>query len=169
MQAELAELNALNREIRILQEAETAGLGRGRDLARLVIQRDGLRQSVAAGGGRGRSSRPTCQRSSSARTTLSSVVARSQCGIVNSMRVTQRLLTEQVDPRGHLQNGTRSSGWHSQYDVSERIHRMAGGLTLMNGSETDAQGARARRATLWVHAHPMLAAAALNARCVGVQ
>ena len=47
MQADLAELNALNREIRILQDAETAGLGRGRDLARLVIQRDGLRQSVA--------------------------------------------------------------------------------------------------------------------------
>lgn len=47
MQADLAELNALNREIRILEEAEAAGLGRGRDLARLIIDRDGLRQRVA--------------------------------------------------------------------------------------------------------------------------
>ena len=44
--SDLAELNALDREIRILQEAEAAGLGRGRDLARLLIQRDALRQSV---------------------------------------------------------------------------------------------------------------------------
>ena len=47
VQADLAELNALNREIQILQEAEAAGLGRGRDLARLVIQRDAVRQAVA--------------------------------------------------------------------------------------------------------------------------
>jgi len=47
VQADLAELNAINREIQILQEAEEAGLGRGRDLARLLIQRDALRQSVA--------------------------------------------------------------------------------------------------------------------------
>ena len=47
MQSDLAELNALNREVEILQEAEGAGLGRGRDLARLLIQRDALRQSVA--------------------------------------------------------------------------------------------------------------------------
>jgi len=47
VQADLAELNALNREIHILEQAEAAGLGRGRDLARLLIQRDALRQSVA--------------------------------------------------------------------------------------------------------------------------
>jgi len=47
VQADLAELNALNREIQILEEAEAAGLGRGRDLARLLIQRDGLQRSVA--------------------------------------------------------------------------------------------------------------------------
>ena len=46
---------------------------------------------------------------------------------------------------------------------------MADGLTLMNGSKIDAQGARARRATLWVHALPMLAAAALNAAARVVQ
>jgi HlyD family secretion protein len=46
VQADLAELNALNQEIQILQEAEAAGLGRGRDLARLLIRRDALRQSV---------------------------------------------------------------------------------------------------------------------------
>lgn len=47
VQGALAELNALNREIQILQEAEAAGLGRGRDLAQLIIRRDALRQSVA--------------------------------------------------------------------------------------------------------------------------
>ena len=47
VQADLAELNALNREIQILQQAEVAGLGRGRDLVGLLIQRDALRQSVA--------------------------------------------------------------------------------------------------------------------------
>ncbi|MBT6145002.1 MAG: HlyD family efflux transporter periplasmic adaptor subunit [Gemmatimonadetes bacterium] len=47
VQADLARLKALDREIQILQEAEAAGLGRGRDLARLLIQRDALRQSVA--------------------------------------------------------------------------------------------------------------------------
>jgi multidrug resistance efflux pump len=46
VQADLAELNALNREIQILQEAEEAGLGRGRDLARLLIRREVVRQSV---------------------------------------------------------------------------------------------------------------------------
>ena len=46
VQADLAELNALNREIQILQEAEAAGLGRGRDLARLLIRREAVRQSV---------------------------------------------------------------------------------------------------------------------------
>jgi HlyD family secretion protein len=47
VQSALAELNALNREIQILEEAEEAGLGRGRDLARLIIRRDALSQSVA--------------------------------------------------------------------------------------------------------------------------
>ena len=47
MQADLAELDALNQEIQILQEAEAAGLGRDRGLARLLIRRDALQQSVA--------------------------------------------------------------------------------------------------------------------------
>lgn len=47
VQADLARLNALDREIQTLQAAEAAGLGRGRDLAELLIQRDALRQSVA--------------------------------------------------------------------------------------------------------------------------
>ena len=46
VQADLAELNALNQEIQILQKAEAAGLGRGRDLARLLIRREAVRQSV---------------------------------------------------------------------------------------------------------------------------
>lgn len=46
MRADLAELNALNQEIQILHEAEAAGLGRDRGLARLLIRRDALKQSV---------------------------------------------------------------------------------------------------------------------------
>jgi multidrug resistance efflux pump len=47
-QADLAELEALNQEIHSLEEAEAAGLGRDRGLARLQIRRDALRQTVAA-------------------------------------------------------------------------------------------------------------------------
>ena len=46
VQADLAELNALRREIGSLIEAEEAGLGHGRDLTRMIIRRDALQRSV---------------------------------------------------------------------------------------------------------------------------
>ncbi len=46
VQADLAELDALSREIRVLQQAEEAGLGHDRDLTEMTIRRDALRRSV---------------------------------------------------------------------------------------------------------------------------
>ena len=47
VQANLAELNALNREIKMLQDAEDAGLGHGRDLSELIIRRDTLSRFIS--------------------------------------------------------------------------------------------------------------------------
>ena len=47
VQAEEAELDALGREIEALVSAQSAGLGRDRDLTRMVIRRDALARSVA--------------------------------------------------------------------------------------------------------------------------
>ena len=47
VQANLAELDALGHEIHALVEAEAAGLGHDRDLARMTIRRDALQRSVS--------------------------------------------------------------------------------------------------------------------------
>lgn len=47
VRADLAELEALERQIKVLREAEAAGLGQDAELARMLIKRQALRQSVS--------------------------------------------------------------------------------------------------------------------------